>query len=69
MEKMEGKYFFGSAKVGSKGQIVIPAEAREIFGIKPGDNLIILGDIEQGLAIPTNKKVISLFESELKEDE
>ena len=38
-------------KVGEKGQIVIPAKARKLFDIKPGDNLIILGDEGQGIAI------------------
>ena len=48
----EGKYAW-SATVGEKGQIVIPKQAREIFGIKPGDTLIILGDEKLGLAIPS----------------
>lgn len=38
--------------VGEKGQIVIPKQAREIFDINPGDNLIILADEEKGIAIP-----------------
>ena len=45
-----GKYV-GISKVGEKGQIVIPKEAREMFDIKPGDSLIILCDINQGMAI------------------
>ena len=40
-----------TAKVGTKGQIVIPKEARELFSIEPGDNLLILGDERKGLAI------------------
>ncbi|MDL2220909.1 AbrB/MazE/SpoVT family DNA-binding domain-containing protein [Eubacteriales bacterium OttesenSCG-928-N14] len=39
------------AKVGEKGQIVIPKEAREMFDIKPGDTLLLLGDLKRGLAI------------------
>jgi AbrB family looped-hinge helix DNA binding protein len=46
----EGKYM-GTAKVGDKGQIVIPKEARDMFGIKPGDTLLLLGDVKQGIAI------------------
>ena len=47
----DGKYIFGTAKVGERGQIVIPKEAREVMGIYPGDTLLILGDEKQGLAI------------------
>lgn len=42
-------------KVGEKGQIVIPAKARKLFDIEPGDNLIILGDEGQGIAIIKEK--------------
>ena len=46
-----GKYAW-TVKVGEKGQFVIPKEARELFGIQPGDTLILLGDVERGIAIP-----------------
>jgi AbrB family looped-hinge helix DNA binding protein len=42
---------FGTVKVGEKGQIVIPKEAREMFGIKPGDSLLVIGDKRRGLTI------------------
>ena len=42
---------FGTAKVGDRGQIVIPKEARELFGIQPGDTLLLLGDKVTGLVI------------------
>jgi len=42
---------FGTAKVGDRGQIVIPKEARELFGIKPGDTLLILGEANTGLVV------------------
>ena len=45
-----------TAVVGAKGQIVIPKEARDMFGIHPGDTLIILGDVEHGLAIPPKEQ-------------
>src|SRR5690606_24325823 len=45
-----GKYM-SSVKVGPKGQIVIPKEARTMFGIVPGDSLLLLADIERGIAI------------------
>ena len=51
MTKPKGKYAW-VVKVGEKGQIVIPKEARDIFDISPGDTLIILGDEKQGIAIP-----------------
>ena len=51
MSTPKGKYAW-TATVGEKGQIVIPKQAREIFGIKPGDTLILLGDEERGIAIP-----------------
>ena len=42
---------FGTAKVGDRGQIVIPKEAREFFGIEPGDTLLILGKSQTGLIV------------------
>lgn len=53
MKGPEGKYAW-MAKVGEKGQIVIPKEAREVFNIKPGDTLILLGDKAKGIAIVKN---------------
>ena len=50
-EAHKGKHFFGSTKVGEKGQIVIPKEARDLFGINPGDTVLVLGDEQKGLAI------------------
>lgn len=57
----KGKHLFGMVKVGDKGQIVIPAKARKIFDIQPGDNLIVLGDEGQGLAIIKEKGLINLL--------
>ena len=45
------KHLFGSVKVGERGQVVIPKEAREIFNIRPGDILLVLGDVERGIAL------------------
>ena len=42
---------FGTAKVGDRGQIVIPKEARDLYGIKPGETLLLLGDEETGLIV------------------
>ena len=49
--KQNAQRVFGTAKVGDRGQIVIPKEARELFGIKPGDTLLILGEAETGLIV------------------
>jgi AbrB family looped-hinge helix DNA binding protein len=43
--------FFGSVKVGERGQIVIPARARKVFNINHGDQLLIFGDIDKGIGI------------------
>ena len=51
MKGPKGKYAW-TVTVGEKGQIVIPKQAREVFDIKPGDTLLILGDKNKGLAIP-----------------
>lgn len=47
----KGKHIFGVVTVGDKGQVVIPAKARRIFSISPGDQLVVLGDEAQGLAL------------------
>ena len=49
--KQNPQRVFGTAKVGDRGQIVIPKEARELCGIKPGDTLLILGEEETGLIV------------------
>ena len=51
MQAEKDKYIFGVVKVGEKGQIVIPKEAREVFGIEAGDSLLVLGDTTKGIAI------------------
>ena len=58
--EMNGKYAW-LVTVGEKGQIVIPKQARELFGIKAGDNLILLGDSEKGLAIPKKESFADLM--------
>jgi len=55
---------FGTAKVGDRGQIVIPKEARELFGIRPGDTLLILGEAETGLIV-SRPEVLNNLANEL----
>ena len=50
MQEKDGKYIFGVVKVGDKGQVVIPSEARKLYDVKPGDALIVLGD-QRGMAL------------------
>ncbi len=47
----KGKHLFGIVTMGEKGQIVIPAKARKVFGINPGDSLVVLGDEGTGIAL------------------
>ena len=63
---------FGTAKVGDRGQIVIPKEARDLFGIKPGDTLLLLGEEETGLIV-TRPEILSdlanrILHTEKRED-
>jgi AbrB family looped-hinge helix DNA binding protein len=68
MSYPKGKYAW-TVKVGEKGQIVIPKEARDVFDINPGDSLIVLGDVKKGIAIPPknqmNKLMAMLFDGEM----
>lgn len=65
MKNPEGKYAW-TVKVGEKGQFVIPKEARDLFNIKPGDTLIVLGDKDQGIAIP-NKSMFDFYANSIFE--
>ena len=58
----KGKHMFGMVKVGEKGEIVIPDKARQIFNIAAGDNVFILGDEMQGLAIVKESRLQELIE-------
>ena len=59
---ISGKYLFGLVTVGEKGQIVIPARARRIFHISPGDQLVVLGDEDRGLALLNSKFIMDIAE-------
>ena len=69
MELHEGKYAW-MVKIGEKGQFVIPKQARELFDLQPGDEILVLGDREKGIAIPPKDKAreyIHRIFSELEE--
>lgn len=51
LESKDGKHVFGVSKMNDKGQITLPAECRRLFGLKPGDSLLVLGDEEKGIAL------------------
>ena len=77
MRKAPGGNYAWTVTVGEKGQIVIPKQAREIFGIEPGDTLLLLGNTKRGLAIPPKTAFESLsatifghsLEQELNDDD
>ena len=58
--KTNTRRVFGTAKVGDRGQIVIPKEARELFGIQPGDTLLILGESDAGLIVSRPEELSDL---------
>jgi len=58
----ERRRFYGSITVSHRGQIVIPAEARRDFGIEVGDKLLVLGDLDEGLAIIKATAVLEKYE-------
>ena len=51
MEKQGNNRFLASVKVGPKGQITIPVEARKMFDIKEGETLMVLCDVDRGIAL------------------
>ena len=50
MDIPDGKYAW-MVKIGEKGQFVIPKEARDVFGFQPGEEILVLGDVNRGIAI------------------
>lgn len=59
MKKRIKENFLWTVNVGEKGQIVIPKEAREVFKIKPGDTLLLLGNLQRGIAIVNNDDYVN----------
>ena len=66
------RYFMSSVRLGPKWQIVIPKEARAMFGLEPGDTLVLLADKKKGIALQTTDKLNPLLRkafNALPEDE
>ena len=61
--------YVGISKVGERGQIVIPKDAREMFNIKPGDSIIVLCDIEKGIALVKAETIEDLTDTFFNKDE
>lgn len=68
-KKNSNKRIFGVCKVGEKGQIVIPKDAREMFDIHPGDSVIMLGDKNKGIAIAKTEIFQDFADDILNNDE
>ena len=61
MKNVQENRFIASVKVGAKGQITIPVEARNMFDIKEGDTLMVMGDINRGLALVKSDEFYKLM--------
>jgi AbrB family looped-hinge helix DNA binding protein len=59
--------FVGIARVGEKGQIVIPKEARDMFGIKPGDCVVVLCDKKKGMALVKSEALEDVIDKVMPE--
>ena len=57
----KGKKFYGSVTVTERGQISLPAEARKDFDIKTGDKLLVLGDLEKGIALAKSNFILQMM--------
>lgn len=66
MATRKGKKFYGSVTVTERGQISLPAEARKDFDIKTGDKLLVLGDLEKGIALAKTNFILRMMEGSLE---
>ena len=64
----DGKYAW-MVKIGEKGQFVIPKEARKRFDLNPGDEILVLGDVEKGVAIAPKEKQKGIIKQIFKDVE
>ena len=69
--KFPKRYYMSTVKVGEKGQIVIPKQARDMFDIKPGDTLLLMADESRGIALVENSGIMNFAKSvfEAQEEE
>ena len=65
--KPKSPRIFGTARVGERGQIVIPKEARQFYGIRPGDTVLVLGSGESGLVL-SKPEVLDRVAQQILED-
>lgn len=61
----QGK-FMATVKVGPKGQIVIPKEVRDMFGVEPGDTMVLLADVKRGIALQNSSVMSDIMEKIMK---
>ena len=73
MARKDDRFFMSSVKLGPKGQIVIPKEARDLFGLEPGDSLVLMADVKKGIALQTmeslNPMLRMIFDKQASEEE
>lgn len=68
-KKDNESYYMASVRLGPKGQIVIPKDAREMFGLEPGDQLVLLADRKKGIALQTTDKLNPMMRRVFEETE
>ena len=68
-KKLTKDKYISSVKIGPKGQIVIPKEVRDMFNIKSGDTLVLLADVNQGIAIQKYEAYEKIFEQFFKQED
>ena len=65
--RRDDRHYMSSVRVGPKGQIVIPKEARQFYGIRPGDTVLVLGSGESGLVL-SKPEVLDRVAQQILED-